>query len=99
MLAFSNDYYGLIFRATQSVELFCAYLKSAIIYCFMPKDDEISFIAFFILDKINLCFYLLYKLIRRIDKEKIIEYTTMSDKVNEFAVSLFMRLWVEMQQV
>ena len=26
MLAFSNDYYELIFRATQSVELFCAYL-------------------------------------------------------------------------
>ena len=25
MLAFSNDYYGLIFRAKQSVELFCAY--------------------------------------------------------------------------
>ena len=25
MLAFSNDYYGFIFRATQSVELFCAY--------------------------------------------------------------------------
>ena len=29
MLAFSNDYYGLIFRATQSVELFCAYFKQA----------------------------------------------------------------------
>ena len=31
MLAFSNDYYGIIFRATQSVELFCAYdvLKKA----------------------------------------------------------------------
>jgi hypothetical protein len=27
MLAFSNDYYGLIFRATQSVELFCAYVQ------------------------------------------------------------------------
>ena len=27
MLAFSNDYYGMIFRATQSVELFCAYIK------------------------------------------------------------------------
>ena len=26
MLAFSNDYYGLIFRATQSVELFCTYV-------------------------------------------------------------------------
>ena len=26
MLAFSNDYYGIIFRATQSVELFCAYV-------------------------------------------------------------------------
>ena len=25
MLAFSNDYYGFIFRATQSVEVFCAY--------------------------------------------------------------------------
>ena len=29
MLAFSNDYYGIIFRATQSVELFCAYFVSA----------------------------------------------------------------------
>jgi len=28
MLAFSNDYYGMIFRATQSVELFCAYFMS-----------------------------------------------------------------------
>ena len=31
MLAFSNDYYGMIFRATQSVELFCAYDISKII--------------------------------------------------------------------
>ena len=30
MLAFSNDYYGIIFRATQSVELFCAYSGSAL---------------------------------------------------------------------
>ena len=29
MLAFSNDYYGMIFRATQSVELFCAYDRHA----------------------------------------------------------------------
>ncbi len=28
MLAFSNDYYGMIFRATQSVELFCAYFAT-----------------------------------------------------------------------
>ena len=28
MLAFSNDYYGLNFRAKQSVELFCAYSLS-----------------------------------------------------------------------
>lgn len=26
MLAFSIDYYGIFFRATQSVELFCTYL-------------------------------------------------------------------------
>jgi len=25
MLAFSNDYYGMIFFSSQSVELFCAY--------------------------------------------------------------------------
>ncbi len=29
MLAFSNDYYGFIFRVTQSVELFCTYILSA----------------------------------------------------------------------
>jgi hypothetical protein len=29
MLAFSNDYYGFIFRVTQSVELFCTYGKLA----------------------------------------------------------------------
>ena len=31
MPAFSNDYYGLIFRATQSVELFCTYDVSALV--------------------------------------------------------------------
>ena len=30
MLAFSIDYYGIFFRATQSVELFCAYLQTFI---------------------------------------------------------------------
>ena len=29
MLAFSIDYYGIFFRATQSVELFCTYKKPA----------------------------------------------------------------------
>ena len=29
MLAFSNDYYGFIFRVTQSVELFCTYVPHA----------------------------------------------------------------------
>ena len=29
MLAFSIDYYRIFFRATQSVELFCAYLLEA----------------------------------------------------------------------
>ena len=28
MLAFSIDYYGIFFGATQSVELFCTYLRS-----------------------------------------------------------------------
>ena len=30
MLAFSNDYYGFIVMATQSVELFCAYKEKNI---------------------------------------------------------------------
>ena len=29
MLAFSIDYYGIFFRATQSVELFCTYVTPA----------------------------------------------------------------------
>ena len=37
MLAFSNDYYGMIFRATQSVELFCAYVPVDYI---LRKDEE-----------------------------------------------------------
>ena len=36
MLAFSNDYYGMIFRATQSVELFCAYDNFTEL--FVPKN-------------------------------------------------------------
>jgi len=28
MLAFSIDYYGIFFRATQSVELFCTYKEN-----------------------------------------------------------------------
>ena len=40
MLAFSNDYYGLIFRATQSVELFCAYSKLDIFYDFIIQCLE-----------------------------------------------------------
>ncbi|GAA6277468.1 hypothetical protein F170042I7_36540 [Blautia caecimuris] len=35
MLAFSNDYYGFIFRVTQSVELFCTY--------FNPSTLEVSY--------------------------------------------------------
>ena len=42
MLAFSNDYYGMIFRATQSVELFCAYIEKGT--RFVP-DYELSVIA------------------------------------------------------
>ena len=38
MLAFSNDYYGMIFRATQSVELFCAYYKSPVNYALLASD-------------------------------------------------------------
>ena len=38
MLAFSNDYYGFIFRATQSVELFCAYDK----YTLHDVDDIVN---------------------------------------------------------
>ena len=40
MLAFSNDYYGFIFRATQSVELFCAYITKASYYWRLRKVRE-----------------------------------------------------------
>ena len=38
MLAFSNDYYGFIFRVTQSVELFCTYFR----YSKNPENLEIT---------------------------------------------------------
>ena len=42
MLAFSNDYYGFIFSATQSVELFCAYGTGTVARFnrVMKSDDE-----------------------------------------------------------
>ena len=36
MLAFSNDYYGFIFRVTQSVELFCAYYGKRMMFMSVP---------------------------------------------------------------
>ena len=42
MLAFSNDYYGLIFRATQSVELFCAYIKAVKSFAEGLKRDIVA---------------------------------------------------------
>ena len=47
MLAFSNDYYGMIFRATQSVELFCAYSRS-------DRDSEKYGIKYVPYNKINM---------------------------------------------
>ena len=43
MLAFSNDYYGFIFRATQSVELFCAYEKTRIVNVRKRYSDFLGF--------------------------------------------------------
>ena len=44
MLAFSNDYYGFIFRVTQSVELFCTYEESpvALILCAEKSQETIE---------------------------------------------------------
>ena len=38
MLAFSNDYYGFIFRVTQSVELFCTYVAQVILRWLMQRN-------------------------------------------------------------
>ena len=45
MLAFSNDYYGMIFRATQSVELFCAYHVSDAIFCETIKHSTLTILS------------------------------------------------------
>ncbi len=49
MLAFSNDYYGIIFRATQSVELFCLRDESK---AASVVPETVIFLIFFI----KLCF-------------------------------------------
>ena len=59
MLAFSNDYYGFIFRATQSVELFCAYKcsgttggKDGHFEYFLDKEQQEEFVE--LLGKVKL---------------------------------------------
>lgn len=47
MLAFSIDYYGMIFRATQSVELFCAYAQTNKV----NKEDNNDWTQKFFYDK------------------------------------------------
>ena len=45
MLAFSIDYYGIFFRATQSVELFCTYDYTIFSVCGIDirvLDDELA---------------------------------------------------------
>ena len=42
MLAFSNDYYGMIFRATQSVELFCAYVSTYMLMILQRKWSTVN---------------------------------------------------------
>lgn len=42
MLAFSNDYYGFIFRATQSVELFCAFIEPELSPAELFQDERSS---------------------------------------------------------
>jgi hypothetical protein len=47
MLAFSNDYYGMIFRATQSVELFCAYIGSVMLQWIKTyMETKLSYFVF-----------------------------------------------------
>ena len=40
MLAFSIDYYGIFFGATQSVELFCTYRSAAVAYAVLLLKRE-----------------------------------------------------------
>ena len=53
MLAFSIDYYGIFFGATQSVELFCTYLVTVCLY--QKLKDEIADLDEKIMD--NLFFF------------------------------------------
>ena len=55
MLAFSIDYYGMIFRATQSVELFCAYIVGFYFILMTKQLDVIIFIV------TAFCFLILWK--------------------------------------
>ena len=55
MLAFSIDYYGIFFRATQSVELFCTYieLESKCRKCTHLKVSSTKTLAY-VLDTMNI---------------------------------------------
>lgn len=48
MLAFSIDYYGVLFRATQSVGLFCTYADLKLHAPYFEEDDIVKKNNFFV---------------------------------------------------
>ena len=64
MLAFSIDYYGVLFRATQSVELFCTYVQIAI-----EPDKPPAELMF--LNKINVLFSYYLSILRYLGNDSV----------------------------
>lgn len=77
MLAFSNDYYGMIFRATQSVELFCAYLVSKGDF---SRNTLLQYTTELEID--------VGILVGRLQKEELIGYTDLNDRKRKIASTL-----------
>ena len=104
MLAFSNDYYGFIFRATQSVELFCAYD----ICVFHGENAGVHFVLEFInglteqeaIDKardVGIQVYGVSEYCISINTEKenkvLLGYAGMEEKEIEEAMKLLKKVW------
>ena len=54
-----RDFCSYLFKHTQILTYVCLHIIKHIDWGNAEQEDKISFIAFFILDKINLCYYLL----------------------------------------
>ena len=93
MLAFSNDYYGFIFRVTQSVELFCTYCETETrpVFCLgLYKDKDYSLTDYSLIVEYGISYFegIRWENVFRLDNEAREIILTMLSKAKTFPTTI-----------